>query len=201
MNRYLITGLPDFCQVSLVQTDSAGNPVNIVVWLPAKWNGNFQGVGGAGYTCGPYYTAPGIAGSLAEGVESGYATASTDCGVPISEGATGSWALKPDGTLNWPLIQDFASAGMHDMSVAEVNELAAIPTGTPSTTAHTAVTPDGKHAKARRSCSEVRTGSVPAIPACPSAGAVMALSHQAEPVLEPGVHLRDHVVGQVLDPR
>ena len=113
-----ITGLPDFCQVSLVQTDSAGNPVNIVVWLPAKWNGNFQGVGGAGYTCGPYYTAPGIAGSLAEGVESGYATASTDCGVPISEGATGSWALKPDGTLNWPLIQDFASAGMHDMSVA-----------------------------------------------------------------------------------
>ncbi len=113
-----ITGLPDFCQVSLVQTDSAGNPVNIVVWLPAKWNGNFQGVGGAGYTCGPYYTAPGIAGSLAEGVESGYATASTDCGVPISEGATGSWALKPDGTLNWPLITDFASAGMHDMSVA-----------------------------------------------------------------------------------
>ena len=113
-----ITGLPVFCQVSLVQTDSAGNPVNIVVWLPAKWNGNFQGVGGAGYTCGPYYTAPGIAGSLAEGVEGGYATASTDCGVPISEGATGSWALKPDGTLNWPLIQDFASDGMHDMSVA-----------------------------------------------------------------------------------
>ena len=113
-----ITGLPDFCQASLVQTDPAGNPVNIVVWLPAKWNGNFQGVGGAGYTCGIYYTAPGVAGSLAEGVENGYATASTDCGVPISQGATGSWALKPDGTLNWPLIQDFASAGMHDMSVA-----------------------------------------------------------------------------------
>ena len=113
-----ITGLPDFCEVNLVQTDPAGNPINIVIWLPAKWNGNFQGVGGAGYTCGPYYTAPGIAGSLAEGVESGYATASTDCGVPISEGATGSWALNPNGTLNWPLITDFASAGMHDMSVA-----------------------------------------------------------------------------------
>ncbi len=27
-------------------------------------------------------------------------------------------ALKSNGTLNWPLIQDFASAGMHDMSVA-----------------------------------------------------------------------------------
>ena len=92
-----ITGLPDFCQVSLVQIDPAGNPVNIVVWLPANWNGNFQGVGGAGYSCGITTRRPGIAGSLHEGVESGYATASTDCGVPISDGATGSWALKPDG--------------------------------------------------------------------------------------------------------
>jgi feruloyl esterase len=113
-----ITGLPDFCQVSLVQTDPAGNPINIVVWLPAKWNGNFQGVGGAGFSCGIFYTPPGVAGGLAEGMENGYATASTDCGVPVSQGATGSWALRPDGTLNWPLIQDFASAGMHDMSVA-----------------------------------------------------------------------------------
>ena len=38
--------------------------------------------------------------------------------MPISQGATGSWALKADGTLNWPLITYFASAGMHDMSVA-----------------------------------------------------------------------------------
>ena len=200
MNRYLITGLPDFCQVSLVQTDSAGNPVNIVVWLPAKWNGNFQGVGGAGYTCGPYYTAPGIAGSLAEGVESGYATASTDCGVPISEGATGSWALKPDGTLNWPLFQDFASAGMHDMSVAEVNELAAIPTGTPDDRAHR------RHPgwEAREGAAQLLRGPHwlgTGHPGMPVRWRGHGPVHQAEPVLEPGVHLRDHVVGQVLDPR
>jgi feruloyl esterase len=101
-----------FCQVNLVQTDLAGNQVNIVVWLPAKWNENFQGVGGAGYSCGIFYTAPGVAGSLAEGVQNRYPTASTDCGVPISQDATGSWALKADGTLNWPLITDFATAGM-----------------------------------------------------------------------------------------
>ena len=94
--------------------------------------------------------------------------------------------------------QNETSAGDTD---TEVNELAAIPTGTPSTTAHTAVTPDGKHAKARRSCPGVRTGSIPAIPAYPSAGAVTTRSHRGEPVLEPGVHLRNHVVGQVLDPR
>ena len=28
------------------------------------------------------------------------------------------WALKSNGTLNWPLIDDFAYAGIHDMSVA-----------------------------------------------------------------------------------
>ena len=33
----------------------------------------------------------------------------------------------------------------------DVNELAAIPTGSPSTSAQTAVTPDGKQPKARRS--------------------------------------------------
>jgi hypothetical protein len=44
--------------------------------------------------------APAAAGSLAEGVQNGYATASTDCGVPVRQDATGCWALKADGTLN-----------------------------------------------------------------------------------------------------
>ena len=60
---------------------------------------------------------PSAGGNLTEGVTSGYATASTDCGVPESELLTGNWVLKSNGTLNWPLIQDFASAGIHDMTV------------------------------------------------------------------------------------
>jgi feruloyl esterase len=115
-----ITGLPHFCAVALTKTDSAGNPIHIAVWLPVKWNGRFQGIGGGGYSCGiSYAETPGaVTASLQEAVDHRYASASTDCGVPAADELTGSWALKPSGQLNWPLITDFASAGIHDMSVA-----------------------------------------------------------------------------------
>lgn len=114
-----ITGLPDFCNAALTQTDSAGNAIHIDVWLPVKWNGRFQGIGGGGYSCGITYAGTGgPTASLQEGIDHGYAAASTDCGVPSAGVLTGSWALKPDGQLNWPLINDFAFAGIHDMTVA-----------------------------------------------------------------------------------
>ena len=94
-----ITGLPDFCNVALTQADSAGNPIHIAVWLPAKWNGRFQGIGGGGYSCGISYAGTGgPTASLQEAVDSGYAGASTDCGVPPADGATGSWALPAAAT-------------------------------------------------------------------------------------------------------
>src|ERR1700733_41805 len=69
-----LTGLPDFCDVALTQTDSAGNPIHIAVWLPAKWNGRFQGIGGGGYSCGISYAGTGgPTASLQEAVEGGYA--------------------------------------------------------------------------------------------------------------------------------
>src|SRR6266581_3034968 len=52
------------------------------------------------------------------GYQGGYAAAATDCGVPPADLLTGAWALRSDGTLNMPLIDDFAFAGIHDMSVA-----------------------------------------------------------------------------------
>jgi hypothetical protein len=107
-----ITGLPAFCDVTLTQTDAAGNPIHIDVWLPSTWNGRFQGVGGAVFECGPIYT------ETAAAIQGGYASAATDCGVPPADLLTGSWALNSDGTLNWPLIDDFAYVGIHDMSVA-----------------------------------------------------------------------------------
>ena len=58
-------GLPDFCNAALTQTDSAGNAIHIAVWLPAKWNGRFQGIGGGGYSCGITYAADRRAGSQA----------------------------------------------------------------------------------------------------------------------------------------
>lgn len=103
-----IIGLPSFCDVSLVQTDQAGNHINVEIWLPSPWNGDFQGVGGGGYSCGVTWTA------LATAIRQRYAAASTDCG---HSDTTGAFALNPDDTLDNPLIVDFASAGIHDMTV------------------------------------------------------------------------------------
>src|SRR5262249_54755104 len=107
-----ITGLPDFCAVTLTQTDRAGNPIHVYAWLPDAWNGRFQGVGGAVYECGPIFT------ETAAAIQGGYAAATTDCGVNPADLLTGSWALNSAGTLNTPLIADFSYVGIHDMTVA-----------------------------------------------------------------------------------
>lgn len=87
-----ITGLPPFCDVTLTQTNPpATDQVNIEVWLPLQgWNARFQGVGGGGYSCGISYSA------MAPALQSGYATASTDCGhTPAQD--NGSFALNANG--------------------------------------------------------------------------------------------------------
>jgi len=100
-----ITGLPAFCDVTLTQTDSAGNPISIDVWLPSDWNGRFQGVGGAVFECGPTYS------ETAAAIEGGYSSATTDCEVNPADLLTGNWALSSDGTVNTPLIDDFSLPG------------------------------------------------------------------------------------------
>src|SRR5215469_13592728 len=105
-----LTGLPAFCDVSLTETDQAGNPINIDVWLPKSWNGRFEGVGGSVYACGPWFF------EMAPAISEGYASAATDCGVSPADMDTATWALK-DGQLDWPLIRDFAYGGIHDMTV------------------------------------------------------------------------------------
>jgi hypothetical protein len=108
-----LTGLPAFCDVTLTQTDSAGNPIHIDVWLPeSSWNGRFEGVGGAVFECGPVYS------ETAAAIQDGYASATTDCGVNPADLLTGSWALNANGTPNTPLIDDFSYEGIHDMTVA-----------------------------------------------------------------------------------
>ena len=106
-----LTGLPSFCDVGITQTDAAGNPIHIDVWLPKSWNGRFEGVGGSVYACGPWYF------EMAPAISAGYAAAATDCGVSPADLDTASWALH-DGQLDRPLIRDFAYAGIHDMTVA-----------------------------------------------------------------------------------
>ncbi len=105
-----LTGLPAFCDVTITQPDQAGNPLHTDLWLPSSWNGRFQGVGGSVYACGPWFY------ELAPAIRAGYAAAATDCGVPPADLRTAGWALK-NGQLDWPLIHDFAYAGIHDMTV------------------------------------------------------------------------------------
>jgi hypothetical protein len=105
-----LTGLPSFCDVSVTQTDPAGNPIHIDIWLPESWNGRFEGVGGSVYACGPWYF------EMAPAISAGYVAAATDCGVSPADLDTASWALNA-GRLDWPLIRDFAYSGIHDMTV------------------------------------------------------------------------------------
>ena len=103
------SGAPAACKVTVTATHPpAGDTENISIWLPASgWNGRFQGTGGGGYTGGSI-------SSLAEPLSEGYATGETDTGHTVSGG---SFALNPDGTLNWQLVQD-SVLGIHEMTVA-----------------------------------------------------------------------------------
>jgi tannase/feruloyl esterase len=98
--------LPAFCRVALTVSPQ----IRIEVWLPKdRWNGRYRGEGGGGYAGQISY------GGLAEGIRNGYATASTDTGHPASAG--GTFALKQDGTLNTPLITDFAERSLRELAV------------------------------------------------------------------------------------
>jgi hypothetical protein len=98
------TGLPEFCRVSL----TVAPQVNIEVWLPTDtYNARFQAVGGGGYAGSISY------GGMAGALRAGYATASTDTG---HVGGSGAFGLNPDGTLNWQLIEDFASRSLFQLT-------------------------------------------------------------------------------------
>lgn len=98
------SGLPEFCRVALTVEPA----VNIEVWLPTDaYNARFQAVGGGGYAGSISF------GAMAAAMRDGYATASTDTG---HTGFSGAFALNPDGTLNWQLIEDFASRSLFQLT-------------------------------------------------------------------------------------
>lgn len=100
-----IPGLPAFCEVSVVLAPA----INIEIWLPlaSAWNNRFRGVGGGGYAGTISWPA------LANAVQGGYATASTDTGHSAfasnnGNGGGGFALTQPADTLNRGLIEDFA---------------------------------------------------------------------------------------------
>jgi feruloyl esterase len=97
------------CRVTAVTTHPpAGDRVTIWIGLPMTgWNGRFMGTGGGGFSGGS-------AGGVNQPVTQGFAAGATDTG---HEGGSGSFALGPDGGLEWQLIRDNAHVGIHEMTV------------------------------------------------------------------------------------
>jgi feruloyl esterase len=97
------------CRVTATVTHPpAGDRVKVFIGLPMKgWNGRFRGTGGGGFLGGH-------PNNLRGPVSLGYAAGATDTG---HEGGSASFALDANGRLNWPLIQDNAYLGIHEMTV------------------------------------------------------------------------------------
>ncbi|MDH3442008.1 MAG: tannase/feruloyl esterase family alpha/beta hydrolase [Gammaproteobacteria bacterium] len=97
------------CRVTAFTTHPPSNDrVTIWVAIPLTgWNGRFLGNGGGGFSGGS-------ANAVNQPVTLGYAAGATDTG---HEGGSGSFALNPDGRLNWQLIRDNAHVGIHEMTV------------------------------------------------------------------------------------
>jgi tannase/feruloyl esterase len=96
--------LPDFCRVTVTIKPTSDSDIKVEVWLPAKgWNNKFQAVGNGGWAGVISYAA------MADAIQSGYATASTDTG---HVGGRGSFVLgHPEKLI------DFAYRSEHEMTV------------------------------------------------------------------------------------
>jgi hypothetical protein len=113
-----------YCQVNITVSSECGveagylpgqcEQIKVRVGLPLNeadggsggvhgaWNGKQEDLGGGGYA--------GSVGGVTGATNQRYVGTSTDTG---HSGGSGSFALNPDGTLNWGLIKDFAVDGIH----------------------------------------------------------------------------------------
>src|SRR5262249_26999156 len=79
------------------------------------WNGRIQALGGGGYQ--------GVLSPVTPATDAGYVGSNTDTGhtgspanPPFGVIGDGTWALNPDGTLNFGLIRDFAFNAIHEQA-------------------------------------------------------------------------------------
>jgi len=105
---------------------STSGGIGIEVWLPTRehWNGRYQAIGGGGWQGGLGFTSlTEIASQYptnSAGIDAvspamqGFVTSLNDSGHSIEDG---SFAMNPDGTLNEPLLHDFAERSSHEMAL------------------------------------------------------------------------------------
>jgi hypothetical protein len=118
----------DVCMVKL--NVGPGNPgpagapstsagIGIEVWLPtsANWNGRVHVLGGGGWSGGTAIsslTAVGAPEAAGVAAAEGAVSAQTDTGHTVTNG---SFAIKPDGSINTALWRDFSERAIHEMAV------------------------------------------------------------------------------------
>ena len=105
----------DFCNTTVTYTHPGWNDtINVSLWLPLTgWNGRLLGVGGGGFAASfgyVYQTAAVDKGFVAVATDSGHASG--------QEAATdpSPWVTTSPGNLNLPLIEDFASRTLGELS-------------------------------------------------------------------------------------
>lgn len=95
--------LPGHCRVVGTIKPAPLSNIGFQVWLPSdSWNGKFQGAGNGGFAGDINYR-----GGLVEGVQRGYAVASTDTG-HVANGLAATWAL---GNVDAQI--DYGHRGIH----------------------------------------------------------------------------------------
>lgn len=102
----IFKNLPAFCRVTAEVKPTTDSDIKLEVWMPqADFNGNFRGEGNGGFAGSINYQ------SMADALNHGYATASTDTGHSASA-VDGSWALgHPEK------ITDFGYRAIHEMTI------------------------------------------------------------------------------------
>ncbi|OIW33194.1 tannase and feruloyl esterase [Coniochaeta ligniaria NRRL 30616] len=103
-----------FCNVTLLYHHPGQNDnTNVQVWLPLQgWNERFVGVGGGGFAAGKLNGE-----NLAATVNLGYAASVTDAGHDSQTWSRAPWVLNSQGNFNYPLIYNFATLSIHDMTI------------------------------------------------------------------------------------
>jgi hypothetical protein len=108
-----------FCNVTLTHTHpKQDDRIVSQVWLPVQpeWNGRLKMVGGGGFVAGrAYFTDL----TMAVAVADGYATVTTDGGVPTDNSV--DWVLLSPGNLNMLALQNFAYVALQDAALAAKN--------------------------------------------------------------------------------
>ncbi|KAI4683854.1 uncharacterized protein J4E84_006693 [Alternaria hordeiaustralica] len=101
-----------YCRVEMAYTHPGQNDtINLQIWLPEKWNGRFNGVGGGGWRAGVFDQ------SLLPAIIQGYAAASTDGGHNATEVSALPWALKSPGNVDVVALQNFGSVTLNELSI------------------------------------------------------------------------------------